>query len=340
MFQWLRALKQTTTGLGLLTIVVLWSGVFLLASQEREHASQSAEQRGRSLARVFEEYISRVIKETDSQLRLLRKLYQQDSEHFDFAIWTDGARDLSDLTLQFSITRPDGIIRLSTLGPIQSKADISHSDAFSAHMNSAEDQLLIGKPTIGLISGKPSVNLTRRLTAPDGSFDGIIAASLDVLQLEAFYNSVDVGKGGVIVLVGLDGIIRARSGRGPAAAQFIGESASRTKWFERSRQSPEGNYWSLGNTPRQFSTINRLMSFRVVEGLPLIAAVGLAESDIFEKSISTASLYYRNGSLLTVFVLVAIAIGARRQMQLTSVTSSLKQTNGNYSPICGVLTRV
>src|ERR1700730_3074655 len=185
MFQWLRALKQTTTGLGLLSIVVLWSGVFLLASQEREHASQSAEQRGRSLARVFEEYISRVIKETDSQLRLLRKLYQQDSEHFDFAIGTDGARDLSDLTLQFSITRPDGIIRLSTLGPIQSKADISHSDAFSAHMNSAEDHLLIGKPTIGLISGKPSVNLTRRLTAPDGSFDGIIAASLDVLQLEA-----------------------------------------------------------------------------------------------------------------------------------------------------------
>src|ERR1700722_13359299 len=129
MFQWLRALKQTTTGLGLLSIVVLWSGVFLLASQEREHASQAAQQRGRSLARVFEEYISRVVKETDSQLLLLRKLYQRDPEHFDFAIWNDGVRDPSDLTIQFSITGPDAIIRLSSLGPIQSKADSSHSEA-------------------------------------------------------------------------------------------------------------------------------------------------------------------------------------------------------------------
>ena|ERR1035441_5638350 len=62
MLKWLRAIKQTTAFLGLLTIVSVWTGVFLLAYQERDRASQDAVQKGRNLARVFDEYISRVIK--------------------------------------------------------------------------------------------------------------------------------------------------------------------------------------------------------------------------------------------------------------------------------------
>ena len=60
MFQWVRALKQTTTYLGVIMIAVIWGGVFWLANAEHERAVEDGLRQGGNLARVFEEYISRV----------------------------------------------------------------------------------------------------------------------------------------------------------------------------------------------------------------------------------------------------------------------------------------
>jgi diguanylate cyclase (GGDEF)-like protein len=328
MLQWLRALRQTTTYLGVVMIVAIWSGIFLLENEERKRANEDGIRQASNLARVFEEYISRVIKGTDSQLLLLRRLYEQNPPDFDFARWTDVTKGLSDLAIQFTITGPDGIIRLSNLGPIQSRVDISGIEAFHIHKSRA-DELYISGPMLGRISGKPSIQLTRRVSTPDGSFAGTIGASLDVLQLEKFYDSVDVGRNGVISLVGFDGIIRARSGRDPAAQNFIGESVSQTKLFDRDRQ-PAGSYWGVSKETHQFEGINRLISYRVVEGLPLFAVVGLAEGDVFQQAASTARQYDRAGFLFTAIVLAGIAIGATRQMRLISATEALEETNRRF----------
>lgn len=327
MFQWLRALNQTTTYLGVVVIVAIWGGIFVLAHAERERANEEGLRQGSNLTRVFEEYISRVIEGTDSQLLLLRKVYEHDPVHFDFASWTDGGRILSDLTVHFSIAGADGIITLSSLGPVKSRVDIDKFESFKFHVNSTVDQLYISTPSIGRLSGKLSIQLTRRLTAPDGSFAGVIGASLDVLQLEKFYNSIDIGRAGVITLVGSDGIIRARSGRAPTAREFIGTSVSQTRMFDLSRQSPAGSYWNSSSTTHRFEGVDRLISYRAVQGLPLFAVVGLAESDVFQQAESTIQKYHQAGIALAAIVLIAMTIGLKRELQLSTATAALQQTN-------------
>jgi hypothetical protein len=59
MFQWVRALKQITTYLGVIMIAVIWGGVFWLANAEHERAVEDGLRQGGNLVRVFEEYISR-----------------------------------------------------------------------------------------------------------------------------------------------------------------------------------------------------------------------------------------------------------------------------------------
>ena len=156
---------------------------------------------------------------------------------------------------------------------------------------------------------------------PDGSFAGIIGASLDVVQLEKFYNSIDIGPAGIITLVGFDGIIRARSGHNPVSSGFIGQSTSQTKLFELIRNSPIGSYWNSTTSAQQFEGISRLISYHVVDGLPLIAVVGLAEGDIFRQSQLAAHRYYSIAAGVTAIVLIVIILGAMRQLQLD-------QTNG------------
>jgi hypothetical protein len=207
-----------------------------LANGAYDRASEDG-LRGRFLA-AFSKSISRVITGTDIELLVLRKLYAQDPAHFDFDDWIDSATTRSNLTVHFSITGPDGVIRLSSLGPVRSTVDISDREPFRVHVDSRADELFISQPSVGLLSGKPSIQLTRPLVTPDGSFGGIIGASLDVLQVEKFYNSIDIGRKGVISLVGLDGIIRARSGRDPAASGFIGQSVAERKLFGLLPQEP------------------------------------------------------------------------------------------------------
>jgi diguanylate cyclase (GGDEF)-like protein len=334
MLQSIRAFAQPTTYLGMAMIAAIWGGVYLLTIEANNRAYEDGLRQGGNLTRVFEEYISRVIRAADSQLLVLRKLYQQDTENFNFANWMDGGNLPDDLTVHFSITGPDGIIRLSTLGPIPSTVDISHIDSFSVQARSASDDLYISTPSIGHMSGKLSIQLTRRIPKPDGSFGGIVGASLDVLQLEAFYNSIDIGRAGVIAIVGYDGIIRARSGRDASAMDVIGQPITDRQLFARFRQIPIGAYWNDVNPTHFQGSISRLISYRVVKGLPLIAVVGLAKSDIFQHAVEAVRKYDQIGLFLTAIALFAMAIGVLRQRSLAAATAalelskrSLEQTN-------------
>ncbi len=329
MFQWVRPFAQTTTYLGVVMIAAIWGGVFLLANSAHDRAYEDALRQGSNLARIFEEYISRVVRSSDGELQFLRKVYEKDPANFDFAHWIDGTKRPKDLTIHFSIINSQGIITLTSLGPVHKRVDTSQNDSFRTHVSSTTDELHISTPRIGRLSGRPSVQLTRRLTNPDGTFGGTISASLDIMQVADFYSSIDIGRDGIITLVGFDGIIRARSGRDPAASRFIGQSVAQTKVFELLRQSPNGNYWNSAGTARQFGGIRRLISYRAIEGLPLIAVVGLAEGDIFEPALSASQKYTQIGFLLTAIVLIAMGIGAARKRNLIATTAALERSKAS-----------
>jgi len=326
MFRKVRAFAQTTTCLGVALIGAIWAGVFLLANSAHQRAYEEGLRQGSNLTRIFEEYISRVVQSTDSQLQFLRKLYEQDPANFDFARWIDGTKKRNDLTIHISIIDPRGIIRFTSLGPVRATVDISQNESFRTHVNSTADELYISEPRIGQLSGRLSVQLSRRLTKPDGTFGGTISSSLDVLRLQQFYNSLDIGHDGMVSLVGFDGIIRVRSGPDPAVGGFIGQPTGRTKVFELFREYPQGSYWNSAESARQFGGVRRLISYRVVEGLPLIAMVGLAESDIFEPATLAAHRYDQIGSLFTAIVLIAMGVGAARKRKLSATTAALERS--------------
>ena len=325
-------------------IGVVWSGAYYLANDKREYAYENAQRQGRNLARIFAEYISKVINGTDSQLLVLRELYENNPQIADLSHWVNNAKFKNDLAVQFALAGPDGYMLFSSVGPVTTPIFIGDRPHFLAHANSTRDELNISVPIIGRVSGKSTINLTRRLTAPNGSFAGIIIASLDIEKLEKFYNSIDVDKGGVISLVGFDKVIRVRSARDTQASTYIGQTVGNTKLFDLYLQSPSGTYWNSENVSRQFEGVHRLISYRVLDGLPLIAVVGLAENDVFQTAWAETHQYYQITAILTAFVLIVMGFGVVRQINLSTATEeseraklslersnlSLEQTNMRF----------
>jgi PAS domain S-box-containing protein len=325
LFQRLHKFAQTTTYLGMAVIFIVWCGVIYLAHEEHQRAYANGIRQGSNLARIFQEYISRVVGGADTTLKTLRELYQRDPEHFDISRLADVGQLRADLVAHFAIFGADGFMKLGTQS-IESSNSVTDRDYFRVQADAKTDELYISVPVVGRLSHRAVLVLVRRLTARDGSFDGLVAATIDIVRLERFYNSIDIGRGGSISLLGFDGIIRARGGRDPALHDFAGESFAHTRLFSLFRQSPTEHYWNFEQPAQPIDGIRRLLSYRNVEGYPLIAAVGLAESDIFEQANLTAHRYCLIALALTLAVIGAIGVGARRQQKLSATLAELEQS--------------
>jgi diguanylate cyclase (GGDEF)-like protein len=327
LFPWLRSFLQPVTYLGAIMAVGVVVGVSYLVNKDRTDDYNSAVLNGANLVRVFEGYISRTIKSADNTLRFLRTTYQANPEGFDIEAWSRNLDVKNDLLLQLTIVGPDGVIKASTFGGALPGVDVGGREHFLVQINATADEVFISKPLLLRTQGRMAIILTRRLVTRDGAFAGIISAAIDPQELARFYNSLDLGNDGIASLAGFDGIIRARGGQGLLHSNAFGHSIASAAVFSRYRDAPTGSYW---NSPGTVDEIKRLITYRVVEGFPLLAIVGLSEADIFANAEQNARIYYGVGIALLAAIAAAIMLGAARERKLNSITSSLARTNARF----------
>ncbi len=320
-YRWIRASIQPTTYLGVGMIVVVWAALFVLICEDRERAEQAALLQGGNLSRLLEENVLRVVASVDQRLLLLRELQRENPHRFELAKWADGHEVAGDLNVRFSVIGADGVIQASTHGPLTRSIDVSDREHFRFHMGASEDVVFISKPIVIRTTGMTQILLSRRIVAPDGSFGGVITGSLDPNEFATFYNSIELGPGGLIALVGFDSVIRSAGGPGEEASALIGETMQPAQVFDRYRNERSGSYWEDSDGRK------RLIAYRVVGEYPLISVVGVAEQEIFKRILQTRRTYYNAGIGLTILIVVAIGFGLIREAKLAHAKAALEQTN-------------
>src|SRR5258708_37613268 len=87
---------------------------------------------------------------------------------------------------------PDGIMVASSISS-ETGVDLRDREHFKVHVDSHEDRLFISKPVVGRVSGRTTIQLSRRIERPDGSFAGVILASLDPSYFARLYDSIEAG---------------------------------------------------------------------------------------------------------------------------------------------------
>ncbi len=330
MAKWLQPMRQTTTYLGVVVIAIIWSGICLLANQEHESAYRDAVRQGSNLSRVLEEYIRRVVQESDSALLELRRDYQKDPKNFDIAAWATRTQSSSNLTVQFGVVDADGFVKLSSLGPISKRVYVGNRAPFIQPRDEKTDRLYISDPMIGHVTGKLTINFTRRIDKPDGSFGGVVVSSLNISELEKFFSSLDLGPGGIVSLVGSDGIVLARGGLEQENRGFAGISTINSPLFRHLHETPADTYWNNAASRARFDGVVRLISYRVVSGIPLVALVGLAGQDIFQQANATLRKYVIAGTILTIIVLIVMILGATREARILSTAAELRRSKQSF----------
>ena len=326
MTDWLRSLRQTTTYLGVAVIAIIWGGIYLLANEEHESAYQDAARQVGNIARVLEEYIRRVVQESDNALLELRRDYVRDPQHFDLAAWVAHNQVHNDLTVQFGIANADGFVTLSSMRPLAAPVYVGDRKPFTGPRDEASDELYVSDPIVGNVTKRLTIEFARRMINPDGTFAGVAVSSLDVNELEKFFSSLDLGKSGAVSLVAMDGVLLARGRQDPASRGLAGMSLLHSLLFTHLAQSPAGTYWNNANSQKRFDGISRLMSYRKLAGMPLIAVVGLAKNDIYQQADATLRKYVVTGTILTAIVLIVMLFGSAQQTHILAAAAELRRS--------------
>jgi len=293
-----------------LLIAAAWGAVVELTQRDRQEALARAERDSGNLAQIIAEQATRAISDTDRILDFLAfdlgRLGSDRPEAKD--ILRNATKD-SDLLVQMAYADAAGMMLGTSVDDSPTKVDLSDREHFLVHKNGTVNGLFISKPVFGRASGKWSIQLSRRISARDGSFAGIMVASLDPFYFSRTFQDLDVGPYGLVSMVGRDGVLRARTG---LSDQTIGRDMSRSPVIQAALLQSQG----FMRTVSPIDGVVRLVSFRALANYPLIVLAGFDEAQFMAQARSLRHVYVGGASGATAMLLaLALLMSWHMRMQ-------------------------
>jgi diguanylate cyclase (GGDEF)-like protein len=318
--------RRSTAILGTIIIVMLWAGVLLKYAEDVQRDRREAERLNNNFAMLFEENVLRSIGEIDKALLYLRRSIETRKETTDLGTIVNTTDVLSEIIVQVGVIDAKGIMRASNAGPQPPPAlDLSDREHYRVHLGSNDDQLFISKPVIGRASGRWSVQVSRRFLNSDGTFAGVVVASLDPEHFTKFYDKIDFGPSASITLIGSDGVVRSSGGR--AGGFTLGQNLDDTNLFAHMGAATTATF----DDDDRLGGDGRLVTVRKVRGNPLWVSVSTNKAEIYGNSWGTLKLNAIAAGLLTLLILAAMERVLRTEAAARHKAAQLQLTLENMS---------
>ena len=243
---------------------------------QRQQTVSAAQHRAANAASVVAEYVRGAFAIADASLAQLAVHSRQvGGASAPPAAW-QSLLESAHVTMRgsgsISVADATGIIRHSTNEKLIG-ASRRDQYIFRHVSRTGSDGFVVDTPILVLDGSRYVIPIGRRLSKPDGTFDGVVATSVSAEAYREFIRTMDVGKHGIVSVFHPDGVVVFRE---PSAKDPIGESASGSPLYQEAGQT-EGKGVITG--PLQAGG-PRFISAYVTLKTPLIVAVSLNEDEV------------------------------------------------------------
>jgi diguanylate cyclase (GGDEF)-like protein len=318
--------RRSSAVFGVAIIAMIWVAVLVKYSEDLQGDQREAERTNHNFAMIFEENVLRSIGEIDKALLYLRRSIETRKDSTELGTIVSTTDVLSEIIVQVAIIDAHGILRASNVGPQPAPAtDLSDREHFKVHVHGAADELFMSKPVIGRVSGKWSVQFSRRFTNADGTFAGVVVASLNPEHLTKFYDKIDFGSSASISLIGADGVVR--SSGGSASGFALGQNLHPTKVFAQMQAGVNSTFKDVDPSSGEV----HLVTVRKVRDHPLWVSVSTNENDIHRSSWTTLRINAAAGVVLTLILLAAMEQILQTEAGAKQKAEQLQSTLENMS---------
>ncbi len=199
----------------------------------------------------------------------------------------------------------DGRELAAAPGAVAPRAPAAWQAILLDHLRDPNLALSVSRPLRDPARGAWMIPVSERIDRPDGSFAGIVIATVPVAYFRALYESIDTGPHGVILLARDDAVLLARA---PMHPDDAGRDLSKTQLFSTMvRPGDRGNFEFVS----LMDGTDRFASYTRVPGVNLLVMAGKAREDVLDEWRNTA-LMHALGLLLIISI---VAFLARRLFQ-------------------------
>ncbi|GIZ52688.1 sensor domain-containing diguanylate cyclase [Noviherbaspirillum aridicola] len=210
----LRIGLQLALGL-LLVLPPMWGLLGFEIMRLRAAAEQETKSEVGNLVHAFAEEVGATVGTIDLSLVGLRDRLQQQRADLGGIIRRLQQHIGETVLFQVAITDARGRLVYSSVDTSAVGMDLSDREHIRVHMERQGDRLFISKPILGRVSGQWSIQFTRPLYRQDGTFDGVIVASVAPAYFVRFLDKINLGEDATVALVRQGGDILARNPAGP-----------------------------------------------------------------------------------------------------------------------------
>lgn len=273
--------KRLMTGLVLLNLLIIAGTSFALYRSKLQFEAQAAVNT-QNLAKVLVESLSGLADEIDFVL-----LVSVDEIQRRHIYRRPGTQNISEF-LKLQQQRIPDIFNLRVTdekGDLRSGSDFSSlprvnyadREYFIRLRDDAKAGLFIAKPVLGKTTHKWLLTFARRINKPDGSFGGLVFATINLEHFSELFSVIDVGPSGSISLRDGELGLIARHPGFKQANMGIGSKLMSVPLDQAFRANPDkGTYHGDATS---LDTIIRIHSYQKFETYPLYINVGIAEDD-------------------------------------------------------------
>ncbi|MBJ6723786.1 ATP-binding protein [Geomesophilobacter sediminis] len=194
-----------------------------------------------------------------------------------------------------------GAIRYGNALP-RGNVNIADRDYFRHLRENPGAEMIFARPLIGRVSQKWTLNLARRIDAPDGTFYGIVLATIPLTNFVSRFSTLDVGPHGGISLRDREMAIIARypelSGIGSAVGNRVLSPEFRSRFRAGLRSATFYTRFSWEGE-------EKVVSYHRIGDYPLYIAVGVANRDFLASWWNIVRL---TALLVLTFTLVTVVL--------------------------------
>jgi diguanylate cyclase (GGDEF)-like protein len=266
----------TILSMGVAVGMLALGAVVLLGA--REDAWLQAEQASANLVLVLERDIARNIALYDLSLQGVIKAMQQpeinqvNSEIRQMALF-DSSASAEDLGSLLVLNEAGSIVADST-SIVPHTLNLADRDYFRIHREQPDAGLYVSRPFRSrLRNGDASIAISRRVPTLDGRFGGVVMGALRLDYFQKLFEKLNLGSGGTVTLIGLDGRLIARH---PFHEADLDRDMSGSATFRNFVAASHGSFAGTS-----LYGIRRLYTFRHIGNLPLILSVAVSVDEIY-----------------------------------------------------------
>ena len=329
-------LLTTVAAFGVALVAFTWIATLERIDDERATTRRHAERIGAAMARGEAERATVLFRQVEQAARFLKVAYESGDANGVIAALQRG--DLLPVGTHAVIAIADGdgnLVATSQDAKNNGKQapakppSVADRTYFQVQLKAAGDRLYIGTPVVSRLTGAWMMPSSRRLIGPDGRFAGIVMVAVDVDYLTDFYDPATQGDRGTVSLVNRDGVV------------LVNRTGSTTRYGDRLDPAaadpllaqPGGTRTMIG----PFDETERLVSFRALDDLPIVALYGVATADVYEAfevrrrgylaaATIVSALCIAGGALLIVLGIGmhrGVAHAGRSEQQLKAITDNI-----------------